>query len=59
MPNQRDPKKRLFSVSIDRKVLEKIEEECRKLGISRVEYLRMAALEKLKRDNICHNKSEK
>lgn len=47
MPNQRDKNKKLFSVSIDKKTLAQIEEACKELGITRVEFLRMAAAEKL------------
>ena len=36
-----------FSVSIDKKTLAQIEEACKELGITRVEFLRMAAAEKL------------
>lgn len=47
MPNQRDKNKKLFSVSMDKKVLAQIEAACKELGITRVEFLRLAAEEKL------------
>lgn len=50
MPNQRDKNKKLFSVAVDKKMLAEIEKEAKKLGISRVEYLRLAAVEKLEAD---------
>jgi len=50
MPNQRDKNKKLFSVSMDKKTLALIEAACKELGISRVEFLRMAAEEKLAAD---------
>ena len=47
MPNQRDKNKKLFSVSMDKKTLAQIEAVCKELGITRVEFLRRAAEEKL------------
>lgn len=49
MPNQRDPNKKLFSIAVDKKDLEKIEEAARKLGITRTEFIRLAAKKELER----------
>lgn len=46
-PNQRDPNKRLFSVSIETSLLERIEDAAAELGITRVAFLKAAAAEKL------------
>lgn len=51
MPNQRDKNKKLFSIAIDKKVLAAVEEAARRMGLTRVEFLRIAAEEKLARDN--------
>lgn len=52
MPNQRDKNKKLFSVSMDKRLLAQIEKICKEMGISRVEFLRLAAQEKLARANL-------
>lgn len=51
MPNQRDKNKKLFSVSIDKKVLAAVEEAAKRMGLTRVEFLRIATEEKLAREN--------
>jgi metal-responsive CopG/Arc/MetJ family transcriptional regulator len=47
MPNKRAENKKLFGVSFDRELLATIDVECRRLGISRVEFLRQAAEAKI------------
>lgn len=49
MPNQRDPAKKLFSIAVDKKDLEKIEAAARQLGITRTEFIRLAAKKELER----------
>lgn len=49
MPNQRDPEKQLFSVSMKKDTLERIARACRELGITRVDFLRMSAEDLLKK----------
>lgn len=56
MPNQRDKNKKLFSVSMDKKLLAQIEKICKEMGISRVEFLRLAAQEKLDASKNKHTK---
>jgi metal-responsive CopG/Arc/MetJ family transcriptional regulator len=47
MPNQRSKDKKLFGVSFDRSLLALIDAECKRRGITRVEFLRDAAETKL------------
>lgn len=42
--------KKQVTVAIDRKLLAEVEEAARRQGVTRVEFLRRAAEEKLKRD---------
>jgi metal-responsive CopG/Arc/MetJ family transcriptional regulator len=48
MPNKRAESKKLFGVSFDKELLAIIDAECRRLGITRVEFLRQAAEAKIK-----------
>lgn len=48
MPNQRDKNKRLFSVSMEKELLEEIQAFCERHNLNRVEFLRLAAEEKLR-----------
>ncbi len=51
MPNVRSVNKRLFGVSMDRALLRAIDAECRRMGITRVEFLRQAAEARLMNGN--------
>ncbi len=49
MPNQRATNKKQFTAAFDKAELAAIDNEARKLGITRTEFLRMAAMKEVKR----------
>lgn len=46
-PSQRDPNKRAFSVSFEKKLIERIDTACQEEGTNRTAFLKSAATEKL------------
>lgn len=51
MPNKRAANKRQFGMVLDKDIVERIDEYCRKNGITRVEFFRRAAEARLKQSN--------
>lgn len=49
MPNQRATNKKQFTAAFDKAELAAIDNEARKLGITRTEFLRMAAMKEVRR----------
>jgi metal-responsive CopG/Arc/MetJ family transcriptional regulator len=51
-PSQRAVNKKVFSVSFEKELIEAIEAECKRLGINRNAFIKLATREKLKKEQL-------